>query len=152
MATEAALQKLAETKLVIFFAGLDLLVTLREAVQCNGGGWGSAPSWLTAPWHHDSRHSIVSLAPQVDPDFGGSGMDATAAVIVHEELAAADSAFTLSYLAHSMLFANNVNQNGSEAQKAEFLPKACTGEAVCGMCVLPSACTLPPFSPPAGNW
>lgn len=75
------------------------------------------------------------LGVTVDPDFGGSGMDATAAVIVHEELAAADSAFTLSYLAHSMLFANNVNQNGSEAQKAEFLPKACTGEAVCGMCM-----------------
>lgn len=34
-----------------------------------------------------------------------------------------------------MLFANNVNVNGSEAQKAEFLPAACSGEAVCGMCM-----------------
>jgi hypothetical protein len=37
-------------------------------------------------------------------------MDATAAVIVHEEMSSADPAFTLSYLAHSMLFVNNVNQ------------------------------------------
>src|ERR1051325_3587990 len=41
------------------------------------------------------------------PDrFGGAGMDAVAAVLVHEELAAADPGFTLAYLAHSMLFVN----------------------------------------------
>src|SRR4051812_13624321 len=44
---------------------------------------------------------------------GGSGMDASAAVIAHEELSSADPAFTLSYLAHAMLFVNNfyVNSN-----------------------------------------
>lgn len=35
-------------------------------------------------------------------------MDATAACIAHEELSAADPAFCLSYLAHSMLFVNNL--------------------------------------------
>ena len=35
------------------------------------------------------------LGVTVPEEYGGSGMDATAAVIVHEELAAADSAFTL---------------------------------------------------------
>lgn len=75
------------------------------------------------------------LGVTVPEEYGGSGMDATAAVIIHEELAAADSAFTLSYLAHSMLFVNNVAQNGNEAQKREFLPRACSGEAICGMCM-----------------
>jgi len=41
-------------------------------------------------------------------------MDALAAVITHEELSAADPAFCLSYLAHSMLFVNNLNQVGKE--------------------------------------
>lgn len=66
-------------------------------------------------------------------EHGGSGMDAVAAVIAHEELAAADPGFTLSYLAHSMLFVNNLARNGSEAQKAQFLPAACSGQAICGM-------------------
>ena len=34
----------------------------------------------------------------VSPEYGGSGMDASAACIVHEELSAADPAFCLSYL------------------------------------------------------
>ena len=73
------------------------------------------------------------LGVTVDPQYGGSGMDATAAVIIHEELAASDPAFCLSYLAHSMLFVNNLSQNGSHDQKLKFLPRACSGEIVGGM-------------------
>jgi isovaleryl-CoA dehydrogenase len=65
--------------------------------------------------------------------YGGSGMDATAAVIVHEELAAADPAFCLAYLAHSMLFVNNLAYNASPEQCARLLPAACAGDSVCGM-------------------
>ena len=68
-------------------------------------------------------------------EFGGSGMDATAAVIVHEELSAVDPGFCLAYLAHSMLFVNNVAVNASEEQCRRFLPKACSGEHVGGMCM-----------------
>src|SRR6185437_11595810 len=38
---------------------------------------------------------------------GGAGLDATASVIVHEELSYADPGFTLAYLAHALLFVNN---------------------------------------------
>jgi isovaleryl-CoA dehydrogenase len=75
------------------------------------------------------------LGITADPAHGGSGMDATGAVIVHEELAAVDPAFTLSYLAHSMLFVNNLNVNGTEEQKARYLPTACTGASIGGMCM-----------------
>lgn len=75
------------------------------------------------------------LGITADPDFGGSGMDATGAVIAHEEMAAVDPAFTLSYLAHSMLFVNNLNVNGSKEQKARYLPTACTGKTIGGMCM-----------------
>lgn len=59
----------------------------------------------------------------------------TVAVIAHEEMSAADPAFTLSYLAHSMLFVNNLNQNGSHDQKMRILPGACDGTLIGGMCM-----------------
>ena len=73
------------------------------------------------------------LGVTVPERFGGSGLDAVAAVIAHEELAAVDAGFTLSYLAHAMLFANNLGHNGSESQKMRFLPPACDGRSICGM-------------------
>ena len=75
------------------------------------------------------------LGITVDEAWGGSGMDATAAVIVHEELSAYDPGFTLAYLAHAVLFANNLAQNGNDEQRARFLPDACTGARVGGMCM-----------------
>ena len=39
--------------------------------------------------------------------YGGAGMDATAATIIHEELSSSDPGFCLAYLAHSMLMVNN---------------------------------------------
>jgi len=82
------------------------------------------------------------LGITVEERFGGSGLDPVAAVIAHEEISAADPGFALAFLAHSMLFANNLQINGSDAQRAKYLPSACTGEKVCGMCMSePSAGT-----------
>ena len=75
------------------------------------------------------------LGVTVEERFGGSGLDPVAAVIVHEELSAADPGFTLAYLAHSMLFANNLQVNGNDEQRSKYLPDACTGRTVCGMCM-----------------
>eukprot|EP01083_Nonionella_stella_P049753 132521_1 len=75
------------------------------------------------------------LGITVSPDYGGSGMDAVAAVLVHEEMSYVDPGFCLSYLAHSMLFANNLMQNGSDEQRAAYLPGACDGSAIGGMCM-----------------
>lgn len=80
------------------------------------------------------------LGITADENHGGSGMDATAVVIAHEELAASDPAFTLSYLAHSLLFVNNLNFNASEEQKARYLPGACSGELLGGMCMSEPSC------------
>jgi isovaleryl-CoA dehydrogenase len=75
------------------------------------------------------------LGITVEEALGGAGMDAAAAVIAHEELAAVDPGFTLAYLAHSMLFVNNVYQNASDEQRRRYLPDACAGRTVCGMCM-----------------
>lgn len=71
----------------------------------------------------------------VAEEYGGSGMDATATCIVHEELSQADPAFCLSYLAHSMLFVNNLNFNGTHEQKLKYLPDMCSGKTIGGMCM-----------------
>jgi isovaleryl-CoA dehydrogenase len=75
------------------------------------------------------------LGVTVPLEYGGSGMDATAAVIVHEELSAADPGFCLAYLAHSMLFVNNLAVNGDDAQRERFLPGCCDGTLIGGMCM-----------------
>jgi isovaleryl-CoA dehydrogenase len=75
------------------------------------------------------------LGITVPEEYGGSGMDATAACIAHEELSAADPGFTLAYLAHSMLFVNNLVQNADEAQKKRWLPDVCSGAKIGGMCM-----------------
>jgi len=75
------------------------------------------------------------LGLTVSADDGGAGLDATAAVIAHEELAASDPGFTLAYLAHSMLFTNNFFVNASEEQRRRILPKVVSGEWIAGMCM-----------------
>lgn len=73
------------------------------------------------------------LGITVPEQYGGSGQDALAATIVHEELSASDPGFCLAYLAHSMLIVNNFAVNASEEQKKAILPKLCSGEWVGGM-------------------
>lgn len=68
-------------------------------------------------------------------EYGGSSMDATAVALVHEEISYSDPAFCLSYLAHSVLFVNNLSVNGSNKQQSMFLPAVCDGDKVAGMCM-----------------
>ncbi len=67
--------------------------------------------------------------------FGGAGLDATAAVQVFEILSTSDPGFALAVLAHAILFAQNLNANGSDAQRARILPKAASGEWIGGICM-----------------
>lgn len=73
------------------------------------------------------------LGITVPETYGGSGLDALAAVIVHEEISYSDPGFCLAYLAHSMLLVNNFAVNASEEQRKKYLPKMCNGEWVGGM-------------------
>lgn len=64
---------------------------------------------------------------------GGAGLDATASVIVHEELAYSDPGFALGYLAHALLFINNFYYAGNAEQRARFLPRTLSGELIGAM-------------------
>jgi isovaleryl-CoA dehydrogenase len=68
------------------------------------------------------------LGITADPKWGGSGMDAIAATLVMEEFGAVCASTALSYLAHSILAANNLSENGNDDQRNRYLQKLCTGE------------------------
>ena len=80
-----------------------------------------------------SMGELGLLGISAPEEYGGAGLDATACAIVHEELSASDPGFALAYLAHSMLFVNNLAYNGTEAQKVRILPKVCSGEWIGAM-------------------
>jgi isovaleryl-CoA dehydrogenase len=70
------------------------------------------------------------LGITADPKYGGAGMGAVAATIVMEEFGKACASSTLSYLAHSILCVNNIQNNASEEQKEKYLPKLISGEHI----------------------
>lgn len=73
---------------------------------------------------------IGLLGITADPEYGGSGLGCTAATIAMEELGRVCASTALSYLAHSILCVNNIQNNGSEEQKKTYIPKLCTGEFI----------------------
>ncbi len=68
------------------------------------------------------------LGMTAEPQYGGAGLGSLAATVAMEEFAKACPALTLSYLAHSILAVNNIQNNASPEQKAKYLPKLISGE------------------------
>ena len=62
--------------------------------------------------------------------YGGAGMGYLAHMIAMEEISRASASVGLSYGAHSNLCVNQIKRNGSEAQKAKYLPRLISGEHV----------------------
>jgi isovaleryl-CoA dehydrogenase len=70
------------------------------------------------------------LGITVPSDWGGAGMDVTASVLVHHELAKSDAGFTLAYLAHAVLFVNNFFWASNEEQKKRYLDAVLSGDKI----------------------
>ena len=80
------------------------------------------------------RAGDLGLLGVTVPDAaGGAGMDATAAVIAHEEIAWSDPGFGLAYLAHAILFVNNFYWASSPEQRTRYLPRVLSGEWIGAM-------------------
>lgn len=62
--------------------------------------------------------------------YGGVDLGYLAHVVVVEELSRISPAIALSYTSHSNLCANQIQLNGTTAQKGTYLPKLMTGEHV----------------------
>ena len=69
----------------------------------------------------------------VAEDAGGLGLDAIAAVIIHEEMSRYDPGLTLSYLAHEVLFVNNFYNSSNQDQRDRYLQKVIDGTWIAGM-------------------
>lgn len=70
------------------------------------------------------------LGVTVPEEYGGSGMGYLAHMIAMEEISRASASIGLSYGAHSNLCVNQINRNGTDAQKRKYLPKLISGEHI----------------------
>ena len=70
------------------------------------------------------------LGITIPEQYGGSGMGYLAHAIAMEEISRASASVGLSYGAHSNLCLNQIQLNGSEAQRAHYLPALCSGEHI----------------------
>ena len=70
------------------------------------------------------------LGITVEEDFGGAGLGYLAHTVAVEEVARASASVSLSYGAHSNLCVNQIRLNGTEAQKARYLPSLVAGDHV----------------------
>ncbi|KAI1437834.1 acyl-CoA dehydrogenase NM domain-like protein [Xylaria sp. CBS 124048] len=70
------------------------------------------------------------LGMTADEDVGGMGMGYQAHCVVMEELSRASGSIALSYAAHSQLCVNQLQLNGSDAQKQTFLPSLIAGTKI----------------------
>ena len=70
------------------------------------------------------------LGMTVSEELGGAGLGYLEHVIAMEEISRASASIGLSYGAHSNLCVNQINRNGSQAQKEKYLPKLISGEHI----------------------
>ncbi len=70
------------------------------------------------------------LGITVDPKYGGAGMGYLEHTIAMEEISRASGSVGLSYGAHSNLCVNQIYRNGSDAQKAKYLPHLISGHHI----------------------
>ncbi|PZX48042.1 isovaleryl-CoA dehydrogenase [Roseinatronobacter thiooxidans] len=70
------------------------------------------------------------LGITVPEEMGGAGMGYLAHVIAVEEIARASASVSLSYGAHSNLCVNQIKLNGTDDQRARYLPGLISGEHV----------------------
>ena len=70
------------------------------------------------------------LGITVEETYGGIQMGYLAHIIAMEEISRASASVGLSYGAHSNLCVNQIRRNGTDAQRAKYLPKLISGEHV----------------------
>ena len=70
------------------------------------------------------------LGVTADEEYGGAGMGYLDHVVAMEEISRASASVGLSYGAHSNLCVNQINRNGTPAQKQKYLPALIAGTHV----------------------
>jgi alkylation response protein AidB-like acyl-CoA dehydrogenase len=68
------------------------------------------------------------LGIQIDPQYGGAGLDTLAYAVIVEEISRADGACGLTVASHNGLGSGHIASFGNEEQRRRYLPKLATGE------------------------
>jgi isovaleryl-CoA dehydrogenase len=79
-------------------------------------------------WRKMGELGVLGIT--VSEAYGGANMGYLAHMIAMEEISRASASVGLSYGAHSNLCVNQIKRNGTEAQRAKYLPKLISGEHV----------------------
>ena len=79
-------------------------------------------------WRKMGELGVLGIT--VSEAYGGAAMGYLAHMVAMEEISRASASVGLSYGAHSNLCVNQINRNGTEAQKQKYLPKLISGEHV----------------------
>src|SRR6218665_1394018 len=79
-------------------------------------------------WRKMGELGVLGIT--VGEEYGGAGMGYLAHMVAMEEISRASASVGLSYGAHSNLCVNQIRRNGTEAQRAKYLPKLISGEHV----------------------
>jgi isovaleryl-CoA dehydrogenase len=74
--------------------------------------------------------SLGVLGITVSEEYGGANMGYLAHMVAMEEISRASASVGLSYGAHSNLCVNQIKRNGTDAQRAKYLPKLVSGQHV----------------------
>ena len=82
----------------------------------------------TEMWRRFGDMGLLGIT--VNEEFGGAGLGYLAHVVAMEEISRASASVGLSYGAHSNLCVNQINRNGSQEQKARYLPGLISGEHI----------------------
>jgi isovaleryl-CoA dehydrogenase len=79
-------------------------------------------------WRKFGELGVLGIT--VPEQYGGADMGYLAHMVAMEEISRASASVGLSYGAHSNLCVNQIKRNGSEAQRAKYLPRLISGEHV----------------------
>ncbi|GAA5236607.1 isovaleryl-CoA dehydrogenase [Verticiella sediminum] len=79
-------------------------------------------------WRKFGELGVLGIT--VGEEYGGANLGYLAHMVAMEEISRASASVALSYGAHSNLCVNQINRNGSEAQKRRYLPKLISGEHI----------------------
>jgi isovaleryl-CoA dehydrogenase len=79
-------------------------------------------------WRKFGKLGVLGIT--AEEEYGGSNMGYLAHIVAMEEISRASGSVGLSYGAHSNLAVNQIQRNGTQAQKLKYLPKLISGEYV----------------------
>ena len=88
--------------------------------------WDRAHAWPRDVYADLNKLGLTGLT--VATEYGGAGQDIVAAIAVIEELAMAGPCLAGPFIHTAFYGGMNLSENGSEAQKAEYLPRLAKGE------------------------